>query len=68
MGKFIVRDMITSSLLLSLIVFIVIIALIWWVVNTIGLPPMVLKVAQVLLVIVAVLYLLNLVSPGLITP
>lgn len=56
--------MITSSLLVSLLVFILIVALIWWVLNAVGLPPLVQKVASIVLVIFAVLWLIDLISPG----
>jgi len=52
--------MITTSLLMTLLVALIIIALVYWVINTLGLPPMVQKIATVVLVVFVCLWLLQL--------
>jgi hypothetical protein len=50
--------------LISILVFLAIAALIYWVITTLGLPDMIQKIATVVLVVFVCLWLLNLIAPG----
>ncbi len=51
-------------MLLTLLVALIILALAYWVLTTLPLPPMVRTVGTVILVVIACLWLLNLIAPG----
>lgn len=51
--------MITLGILGSLIVFLVVVALIYWIIVSLPLPPFVSTLATIILVVFAVLYLLK---------
>lgn len=50
--------------MIEILVVLIVVALIYWAITTLGLPPMIVKVATVLLVVFVVLWLLNLLAPG----
>ncbi len=51
-------------MLISLLVGLLLIALVYWVLTQIPLPPLVAKIATIFLVIFAVLWLINILAPG----
>ena len=51
-------------MLLTILVALILIALAYWVITTLPLPPMVKTIATVILVVVVVLWLVNLIAPG----
>lgn len=60
--------MITSSLIVSLIAILAICAILWYVVNALGLPPPIRVAAIAVMGIVAILFLLQFVGGGVRLP
>lgn len=50
--------------MIEILAVLIIVALVYWAITTLGLPPMIVKVATVLLVVFVVLWLLNILAPG----
>ena len=51
-------------MLITLLVLALMVGLVYYVITNVGLPPQVQKVATVILVVVACLYLISLIAPG----
>ena len=51
-------------MLLTLLVALIIIALAYWVLTTLPLPPMIKTIGTVILVVIVCVWLLNLIAPG----
>lgn len=50
--------------MIEILVVLIVVALIYWAITTLGLPPMIVKVATVLLVVFVCLWLINVLAPG----
>ncbi len=50
--------------MITLLAVLLIVALIYWVITTLGLPPMIQKVATIILVVFVCLWLIELIAPN----